>query len=133
MSRRPENVRHVPSLLAYPDDMIEDGGVQRPFELAARLMTAGPKDLSAAPFKAWQHHPQAIARSEFHEALQTEAGDGKIGDVALEPRLARPPHLYRDLGIAPFSQALALFTSFYTKFCAHVHTRPLRRILTDCG
>ena len=113
--------------------MIEDGGVQRPFELAARLMPARPKDLSAAPFKAWQHHPQAIARDEFHEALQTETGDGKIGDVALEPCFARPPHLYLYLGIAPFSQARALLTSFYTEFCAHVHTRPLRRILIDCG
>ena len=81
--------------------MIEDGGVERPFELATCFVAPRPEDMGTAPFETWQHDPEAIARSKLHEALQPETADGEIGDAAFEPGFTRPPHLYWHVDIAP--------------------------------
>jgi hypothetical protein len=113
------------SLLADSDDVIQNGRMQGAFETASRFMTAGPQDKGAASFKAWQHDPKAVSTRQFHEALQAEASDGKVGDLASEPGLTGSPDPDGHSGRAAFSPAAVFQGDVYLKFSAHdAHRNP---------
>ena len=77
--------------------MIENSGMQRPFERATGFMRPRPQHMGATPFEAWQHDPQVAARCQLHEALEAKARDGNVRDRAAEPGFTRPTNLDADL------------------------------------
>jgi hypothetical protein len=81
-------------------------------------MPAGPQNTRAPPFKAGQHDPEIIARTQFHEALQAKAGDRQIRDVAAEPGFAGTTYLNADLDSASFGSA-AFAILFELRVSAH--------------
>ena len=113
--------------------MIKYCGVKGPFELATCFMPSRPQHSSTAALETRQHDPEAVFRSELHEALQAKAGDGQIGNAALAPGLARSAYLYGHKHRASLSQTTVSSARLYLNFCAHYHMRPLRRILGDRG
>ncbi|SCW57354.1 hypothetical protein SAMN02927924_01461 [Sphingobium faniae] len=88
------------------DDMIEDGGMQRPVKDASRFMRLRPQDSGPASFKTGQSNPQLLAGAQFRKALETKARGRQIGDPAGEPVFPRTANPDADGHGLPVGSAL---------------------------
>ncbi len=86
-----------------PHDVIENGRMERPFEIAAAFMVAYPHHGRLATFEAWKHDPQFHADGQFDESLYAEPRCGQIGNPAREPGLAGTTQLHVDQHVAATS------------------------------
>lgn len=107
------------ALLAEFHHMVEDRGMQRMFESAARFMRACPEDLGASRFEAGKHDPQIASDDQFHEALKPKARDRHIGYTADKPRFSGSSHFDADEQVTALGEP-ALLIEFRLSLRCHV-------------